>query len=153
MATTEEVATTDEIERRVEEADATRHAKRSAAAQQVGELAARRAVIAGQLGDIEGQLGNALAAAHEVMDIDELARFTDVPAADLTRWLTARKPARTKRKKPAAGVESDTSREPSAARTPAVGQVSTPPASAAPRSGIAPARVPCGGVMTSLGAR
>jgi hypothetical protein len=147
MATTEEVATTEEIERRVEEADATRHAKRSAAAQQVGELAQRRAVIAEQLGDIEGQLGDVVAAAQEVMDIDELARFTDVPAADLTRWLTARKPARTKRKKPAAGApgtENDTSRGPSAARTPTAGQASTLPEPAAPRPGTAdaPARVP-----------
>lgn len=141
------MATTDEIQRRVEQADTARSAKRSAAAQQVGELAQRRTAIAEQLNDIERQLGDLLADAQEVMDIHELARFTDVPAADLTRWLTARKPVRTKRKKPAGGTsgeESDTKRGSSAARTPTAGQASAPRAPAAPRVGAAdaPARVP-----------
>lgn len=138
------MATTDEIQRRVEQADAARSAKRSAAAQQVGELAQRRTAIAEKLDDIERQLGDVLADAQEVMDIDELARFTDVPAADLTRWLTARKPARTKRRKPAGGAsgeESDTKRGPSAARTPTAGQAFASPAPAIPHPG-APARVP-----------
>ncbi|WP_246127720.1 hypothetical protein [Amycolatopsis rhizosphaerae] len=91
--------TTDEIQRRVEEADTARSAKRSEAARQVGELAQRRAAVAAQLEDIERQLGDVLAGAQEVIDIDELARFTDVPAADLTRWLTARTTSRPKRKR------------------------------------------------------
>jgi hypothetical protein len=149
------MATTEEIQRRVEEADAARSAKRSDAAQQVGELVQRRAAIAEQLEDIERQLGDVLAAAREVMDIDELARFTDVPAADLTRWFEARKTARTKRKKPAGGAtgaKRDTSRGPSTARTPtetpartpASDRASTRPEPAAPRHGTAngPARVP-----------
>jgi hypothetical protein len=141
------MATTDEIQRRVEQADTARSAKRSAAARQVGELAQRRTAIAEQLDEIERQLGDVLADAHEVMDVDELARFTDVPAADLTRWLTARKPTRTKRKKPAggtSGAESDTKREPSAARTPTYGQASALSEPAAPRVGAAdaPPRVP-----------
>ena len=139
------MTTTDEIQRRVEQADAARSAKRSAAAQQVGELAQHRTAIDEQLNDIERQLGDVLADAQEVMNIDELARFTDVPAADLTRWLTARKPTRTKRKRPAAatsGVDSDTKRGPSGARTPTTVQASTRPEPAAPRVGAENARVP-----------
>lgn len=140
------MATTEEIRRRVEETDTARSTKRSAAARQVGELAARRAGIAEQLSDIERQLGDVLAAAQDVMGIDELAQFTDIPAADLTRWLTARKPTRVKRKRPAAGTpdaESDPSR-PSAARTPSAGRASTTPDPAVRRAGAAdvPARVP-----------
>lgn len=92
--------TRDEIERRVQQNDTPLSAKRSASAQQVGALTERRAAIAEQLGDVERQLGDVLTDATTVLSIDELARFTDVPAADLTRWLTARTPARGKRKKP-----------------------------------------------------
>lgn len=121
------MATAEEIERRVEQADTARSAKRAAAAQQVGALAQRRAAIAEQLADIEGQLGDVLAAALEVMSIDELATFTDVPAPDLTQWHTARKPSRSKRNRPAAGAASSTNR-PSAARTSMARPTSTPPA-------------------------
>lgn len=109
------MATAEEIERRVEQADTARSEKRAAAAQQVGALAQCRAAIAEQLVDVEEQLGDVLAAVSDVMEIDELAKFTDVPAADLTRWLTARKPNRARRKRPVAGVESDTNRGPSTA--------------------------------------
>lgn len=124
------MVTTEEIERRIEAADSARGARRSAAATRVGELAQRRAAIAEQLDDIERQLGDVLAAAGDVIDIDELAGFTDVPAADLTRWLTSRKTTRTKRKKPgagASGAKSDTSRGPSAARTSTADQAFTRP--------------------------
>lgn len=137
------MTTPEEIRRRVEENDTARSAKRSAAAQQVGELAQRRAAIAEQLGDIERQLGDVLAAARDVMDIDELARFTDVPAADLTKWLTARKTTRPKRKRPTS-TGSATSRAPSTAGKPTASRPSTPPEPAVPRPGAAdrPARVP-----------
>lgn len=98
------MVTTEEIEHRVQQADAARSAKRAAAARQVGELAGRRAVLAEQLDDIEGELGNVLAAVQDVMDVDELAAFTDLPAADLTRWRDARarrKTTRPTRKRPA----------------------------------------------------
>lgn len=127
------MATTDEIRRRVEEADIARSTQRSAAAQQVGELAQHRAAIAEQLEDIERQLGDVLAAASEVMEIDELARFTDLPAADLTRWLEARKTIRTKRRKPAsfaAATKRDTTRAPTvrtSARTSTSNQIPTLP--------------------------
>ncbi|MBV9845798.1 MAG: hypothetical protein JOZ47_12075 [Kutzneria sp.] len=144
------MATTEEIQRRVEQADTARSAQRSAAAAQVGELAARRAAIAEQLADIERELGDVLAAAQDVIDIDELARFTDVPAPDLTRWLTARTTTRTKRKRPTGGgsaTKSDPSRRPAAARTPAAGQTSTRSEPAVARTDATeaaetPARVP-----------
>ena len=94
MATTEE-----EIERRVDEADTVRRARRSAAATRVGKLAARRAEIAEQLSEIERELGDVLVESSDVIEIGELAKFTDVPAGDLTRWLTDRKTIRTRRKK------------------------------------------------------
>lgn len=91
--------TADEIQRRVEEHDAPRGARRSAAAQQIGELAQRRTVIAEQLAQVEQELGAVLADASDILDISEAARFTDVPAAELARWLNERKPARAKRKR------------------------------------------------------
>jgi hypothetical protein len=141
------MATTEEIRRRVEQADTARSAKRAAAAQQVGELAQRRAAIAEQLDDIERQLGEVLAAASDVMDIDELARFTDVAAADLRRWLEARKTTRTKRRRPAASGrpsgKGNAGRAASEARTPPAGQASTLPEPAVSRTDTAdaPARV------------
>jgi hypothetical protein len=122
------VATTEEIRRRIEEADTARSAKRAAAAQQVGELAQRRAALAVQLADIERELGDVLAAARDVIDINELARFTDVPAADLMRWCDGRRTTRTKRKKSAGtpDAKSDTGRGVSSA----VGRVPGSPATA-----------------------
>lgn len=93
------MTTTEDIRHRVEQADSVRSARRSAAAQQIGELAQRRAALADQLADIERQLGDTLAAASDVIDVDELAQFTDIPAADLTRWLTSRRPTRGRRKR------------------------------------------------------
>jgi hypothetical protein len=84
--------TTDEIERRVEKADAEKSARRTATAREVGELAHRRAALAEELAEVERKLGTVLAAAADVIGIDELTEFTDVPAADLTRWLAAGKP-------------------------------------------------------------
>lgn len=96
------MVTSDEIERRVEQSDAARSAKRSAAAKRVGELAQRRAAVVAELSDLERELGEVLAEAQDVIDVNELARFTELAASDLTRWLTARtsrKSVRTNRKK------------------------------------------------------
>jgi hypothetical protein len=103
------MATTEEIERRVQQADAARCAARAAAARQVGELAGRRAVLAEQLDEIERELGDVLAAVQDLMDVDELAAFTNLSAADLTRWRDARarrKTARPTRKRPAKAGDS-----------------------------------------------
>jgi hypothetical protein len=140
------MATTEEIQRRVEEADSATSARRAAAAKQVGELAQRRAAVAEQLTDVETELGDVLAAANDVIDIDELARFTDVSAADLTRWRDGRTSTRTKRKRSTAGVaatKSSTSQRPSVVETPSARQASAPSEPALPGANTAdtPARV------------
>jgi hypothetical protein len=103
------MATTEEIERRVEEADAARSAKRAAAAKRVGELGQLRAEVAEKLGDIERELGDVLAESSDVIEVDELAKFTDMPAADLTQWLNGRKTTRSKRKRSTASTSTTTS--------------------------------------------
>ncbi|TWP46049.1 hypothetical protein FKR81_37390 [Lentzea tibetensis] len=125
------MATTEEIERRVEDADSARSARRSAAAKQVGELALRRTAIAEQLADIERDLGDVLAESSDVMEIEELAEFTDLPVADLTRWRDTRKTNHTKKKLRAArsvGARDDTSRGQSTPRPPTSGRAPGPPA-------------------------
>ncbi|MEV6905986.1 hypothetical protein [Amycolatopsis sp. NPDC051071] len=96
------VTTDDEITRRIEERDSARSARRAQAAGTVGALARRHTELAGQLADVERELGEALTAAGDVIDVPELAAVTDVPATDLTRWRDqAAKPARGgKRKRP-----------------------------------------------------
>jgi hypothetical protein len=98
------MVTTEEIELRIKEADSARSARRTAAAKRVGELASRRAAVAEQLNDLERELGDVLAESSDVIEIHELARFTDVPAADLTRWLDNRKVIRPKRKRVTTGT-------------------------------------------------
>jgi len=95
--------TDDEVEHRIEDVDAPRTARRKAAARQVNQLAQRRAAIVAQLEDVEGQLGQIIADAEDVITIDELARFTDLKAADLNQWAAGRKTTRARRKKPTAG--------------------------------------------------
>jgi len=143
------MATAQEIEDRVEQADTARSATRAAAAQQVSALAERRAAIAEQLADIDDQLGDALATASKVMSITELAAFTDIPAADLTQWHAPGKPSRSKRKKPTAGpaaTGSTTGRGPSTTKALTPGQDPAPAEPAASRTAAAqtPARVPAG---------
>ncbi|WP_158851181.1 hypothetical protein [Saccharothrix deserti] len=121
------MATPEEIELRIQEADTARSARRAAAARQVGELVQRRADIVEQLQDIERQLGDVLANAQDVIDVDEMAEFTDVKATDLSQWLAGRKATRAKRKKPAtgaSGARSDASRGASAPGTPKPGSAS-----------------------------
>lgn len=123
------MATPEEIERRVAEADSARSARRSAAAKRIGELAQHRVAIAEQLADVDRDLGDVLAESSDVIDVEELARFTDLPASDLTRWRDNRKTNRTRKRKPAAraaGAQNDTSQGQSAPRTPTTGQASKP---------------------------
>ncbi|WP_084144207.1 hypothetical protein [Amycolatopsis taiwanensis] len=142
------MATSEEIERRVEANDAARSARRAAAAKRVGELAQQRASVVEQLAGIEHELGDVLASAQDVIDVDELARFTDVPASDLTQWLTARttrKPTRAKRKRPPtnpSGANNDTSAEPPSATTPDAGREATPRRPATPGASAPHAHIP-----------
>ncbi|WP_205661200.1 hypothetical protein [Amycolatopsis vastitatis] len=94
------VTTDEEITRRLQETDSARSTRRAQAATTVGELARRHAELADQLGEIERQVGAALTAAADVIDVPELAQVTDVPADDLTRWRDqAVKPTRGSRRK------------------------------------------------------
>lgn len=141
------MATPEEIEHRVEENDSETTAKRSAAAKRVGELAQRRATIAEQLSDVERELGDVLAESNDVIGTDELAKFTDVPVADLDRWLNGRKTTRTKRKKSApasSAAKTETGQGPPTATTKTSGPIATVPEPAKPLSAPAgaPARVP-----------
>ncbi|WP_431909867.1 hypothetical protein [Amycolatopsis thermoflava] len=80
------VTSEEEITRRLTEKDTARSARRAEAATMVGELARRHAALAAQLAELERELGEALTAAGDVIDVSELAQVTDIPAADLTRW-------------------------------------------------------------------
>jgi hypothetical protein len=117
------MATPEEIRQRVEKADTARSARRAAAAQHVGELAQRRAAILAQLAEVERELGEVVADEQDVIDVDELAAFTDLKPSDLTGWLAGHKPGRGKRRKAAAvpGTRSD-SRRASGPRTSTQGQ-------------------------------
>ncbi|MEV0675897.1 hypothetical protein AB0I60_05165 [Actinosynnema sp. NPDC050436] len=102
------MATPEQIRRRVEETDLARSARRAAAAQQVGELAGHRAAILAQLAEVERALGEVVADARDVIDVDELATFTDLKPSDLTGWLAGHKPGRGRRRKAATtGAQGD----------------------------------------------
>ncbi|MEV6639660.1 hypothetical protein [Amycolatopsis sp. NPDC051371] len=134
------VTSEDEITRRIEERDSERSAHRAQAAILVVQLASRHCELAGQLAELERDLGRVLTEAGDVIDVAELAQITDIPVADLTRWLDhAAKPARSgKRSRPrvrirdAAGHGTATALEPRAARTlPQAPNESAEPAEAA----------------------
>ena len=126
MATIE-IATAQEIRRRVDEADTARRERRAAAAHQVGELARQRAIHAGKVEEFDRQLAEVIAGARDVMEIDELSRFTGIRPAVLTEWLNAAKPARAKKKPPTAATHNDPNREQPTATTTTNGQAGPPP--------------------------
>ncbi|MEV7042856.1 hypothetical protein [Amycolatopsis sp. NPDC051061] len=119
------VTSENEINRRIEERDAERSARRAQAATVVGQMARRHTELAGQLAQLERELGKVLTEAGEVFDVAELAQVTDIPVADLTIWLDhAAKPARSgKRTRPrvkpqdAGSNSTSVATEPRAART------------------------------------
>lgn len=93
------VTSEDEITRRIGERDSARSARRAHAATVVGQLARRHTELAGQLAELERELGKILTEAGDVIDVAELAQVTDIPVADLTRWLDrAAKPIRTRKR-------------------------------------------------------
>lgn len=129
------MATPEEIRQRVEQVDTVRSARRAAAAQQVGELAQRRAAILDQLEAVERELGDVLAEAQDVIGVDELAEFTDLKPADLTAWLAGRKPGRGKRRK----TTSTSNARGDAGGSPGPTTSATPGQALAPREGLATA--------------
>src|SRR5690242_19010166 len=93
------MTTIDDIARRVEEADSARSARRTKAAQLVGELAHERVAVVQRLADIDQQIGDAIVENGDVIEADELARFTGVSVGDLAQVLDSRKHLRGRRKK------------------------------------------------------
>lgn len=69
------MVTDDEIDRRINDKDAPRSARRSAAAKRIASLAQRHATLIAQVNDIERQIGDTLAEAQDVIDIHELHEF------------------------------------------------------------------------------
>ncbi|MEU0511606.1 MULTISPECIES: hypothetical protein [Amycolatopsis] len=108
------VTSEDEITRRLRETDSARSVRRAHAATTVGQLARRHAELAGQLAELERELGDTLTAAGDVIDVAELSQVTDIPVADLARWRDhAAKPHRGgKRKRPAAKQKPASGKEP-----------------------------------------
>lgn len=131
--------TSDEINRRVKEADTPRTEKRSQVCTRIAELAEQRATQAAQLAETEHQLGEILADAGEVITIDEVARITEVPATDLDQWLAGRKTVRGKRKQSTGGGRSrkHDQHQDTAATTPADVETPTPREPAASPDGRA----------------
>jgi len=97
------MTTIDDIARRVEDADAARSARRTKAAQLVGELAHERVAVVQRLADIDQQIGDAIVENGDVITVDELAKFTGVSAADLAQILDSRKNSRGRRRKSGVG--------------------------------------------------
>lgn len=93
------MATTDDIARRVEEADSARSARRTKGAQLVGGLAHERTAVVQRLADIDQQIGDAIVDYSDVISVDELAAFTDTAPAELAQILNVRKPNRGRRKR------------------------------------------------------
>lgn len=96
------MTTIDDIARRVEDADSARSARRTKAAQLVGELAHERVAVVQRLADIDQQIGDAIVENGDVITVDELAKFTGVAAGDLAQILDSRKHSRGRRRKSAA---------------------------------------------------
>jgi hypothetical protein len=97
------MTTIDDIACRVEEADSARSARRTKAAQLVGELAHERVAVVQRLADIDQQIGDAIVENGDVIAVDELARFTGVSSAELAQILNSRKHSRGRRRKSADG--------------------------------------------------
>lgn len=125
------MVTSDEIERRIEEADTARRARRIAAATRLGKLAQKNADLAAQVAENERELGELLDEASPDISIAELATFTGVPVADLEHWQSTHKPTRHRRKRATAARPPSGAARPGTTETVPRGDVPTP-AKAAP---------------------
>ncbi|HEX8866299.1 MAG TPA: hypothetical protein VF821_11645 [Lentzea sp.] len=94
------MATSNEIRHRIEQIDAATSTRRVTAAQRVSELADRRRTLATELEEIDTELGEVVTEHADVISLAELAAVTDIPASELTTWISSRKPSRAKRKRP-----------------------------------------------------
>lgn len=75
------MATPEEIKNRVDEFDSARSSRRKAAAHKVSELAVRHDELASEVDEVKRTLAEVLAEYSDVITVEELARFTEVPEA------------------------------------------------------------------------
>lgn len=93
------MATPDEIQHRVDEFDSARSARRKAAAHQVSELAVRHDELVSEVDKVKRTLAEVLAEYSDVITVEELARFTEVPVSHLEQWQDGAKPGRNKKRR------------------------------------------------------
>lgn len=125
------MATPEEIKNRVDEFDSARSSRRKAAAHRVSELAVRHDELASEVDEIKRTLAEVLAEYSDVITVEELARFTEVPASRLEQWRDGLKPGRGKRRR--ASSRTPAVRESThhvAPASPAVGSIDPKPAAA-----------------------
>lgn len=91
--------TDQEIERRVTTDDTPITARRIAIAQKVSELGIQIAVVSEQLQRLIGQARQEIGDNHEIITVEKLAVYTDIPKANLNEWLTGYKALGNKRKR------------------------------------------------------
>lgn len=131
------MATSNEIRQRIEQIDATTSTRRVTAAQRVSELAERRRTLATELEEIDTELGEVITEHADVISVPELAAVTDIPASELTTWLSSRKPSRAKRKRPTSTGPDTKNQTQNTAPGPAPAPAALDPA----QTGSAPTRV------------
>lgn len=131
------MATSNEIRHRIEQIDAATSTRRVTAAQRVSELADRRRTLATELEEIDTELGEVITEHADVISVPELAAVTDIPASELTNWLSSRKPSRAKRKRPTSAGPDTKNQPQNTTPRPAPGPAELDPA----QTGSAPTRV------------
>ncbi len=93
------MATSEEIQNRVDEFDSARSARRKAAAYQVSELAGRHDELVTQVDEVKRKLAEVLVEYSDVITVEELARFTEVPESHLEQWRDGVKAGRPKKRR------------------------------------------------------
>lgn len=91
--------TDQEIERRVTTDDTPITARRIAIAQKVSELGTQIAVVSEQLQRLIGQVRQEISGNHEIITVEKLSIYTDIPKATLNEWLAGQKTMGNKRKR------------------------------------------------------
>ena len=77
------MVTTDEIRKRVEEADRARQESRADAAAAIAIAVEERTKVRAELAALEASIATQISASATVMSLDELAEFTGIPMAEL----------------------------------------------------------------------
>lgn len=91
--------TDEEIERRVTTDDTPITARRVAIAQKVSDLGTRIAAVSEELQDLIGQMRQEIGDNHEIITVEKLAIYTEIPKAKFNEWLAGHKAFENKRKR------------------------------------------------------